>query len=436
MPYFLTLFYVVFSYLRPGEQFLDLAPYRIMLWLGLAAGLAAGCKYLLRGRWGFKSRDVLLVTTFTVMIVVSRIATGWLGGAWLAFEDFGLTAAVFFCIVITVDSIRRLRILAVSIVLALLVIVAQSFAAYHYGYQAEVFVLNQGVDSQNDAPVDDQDQSKPQGLLRIRALGFLNDPNDLGQALVMALPFVALAWRRGRRLRNLVLVHVPVAIFLIAVYLTHSRGAVFSLLVLVLVAARKRLGNTKAALAGALLVMVALAANVSGGRAVSSSDASGEGRLDAWSAGLQMLRGNPVFGVGYNFFTENHELTAHNSFVLCFAELGLAGYLVWLAMLGVSHAELASLEDGESPEELDVRRWARAMHLSLYSFLAAAFFLSRTYSLGLYILLGMSAALVEIAHARDQPVVAPRFSWVLRRAAVFEVASIALIYALMRVRHV
>lgn len=436
MAYLFTLVYVALSYLRPGEQFPDLARYRVMLWAGLAAGIAAGCVYLLRGRWAFKSRVVFLVVSFTGMIVLSRVAAGWLGGALLAFQDFGMTVAVFLCIVITVDSIRRLRILTVSVVVALLVIVAQAFAAWHFGYQAEVFVLNQTVEPKDDAAQDYRSQSQPQGLLRIRALGFLNDPNDLGQGLVMTLPLLALAWRRGRRLRNFVLVLVPATVFLIAIYLTHSRGAVFSLLVLVLLATRKRLGNTKAALAGALLIIVGLAANVSGGRAVSGSDDSGEGRLDAWSAGLQMLRGNPVFGVGYNNFTDNNELTAHNSFVLCFAELGLCGYFVWLSMLGVSHLELTSLEAGESPEELETRRWARAMHLSLYSYLVAAVFLSRTYSLGLYLLLGMSAALVEIAHASGHASVAPRFSWVASRAAVFEVASITLIYALMRVRHI
>ena len=436
MAFLLTLLYVAFSYLRPAEQFRDLAPYRVMLWLGLAAGFAAAVKYLLRGRFGFQSRQVLLVAALTCMIVISRLATGWIGGAVAALEDFGMTAALFLCIVITVDSVRRLRIVAVSIVLALLVILTQAFAAYHFGYQAETFIITQSVDQPDGAQAESAGPYANKGLARIRGNGFLNDPNDLGQVLVMTLPFIALAWRPKRYFSNSVLVLFPVSIFLMGIYLTHSRGAVFSLLVLVLLATRKRMGNTKAAVACALLVVVALAANVSGGRAVGSSDASGEGRLEAWSSGLQMLRSNPLFGVGYNAFTDNHELTAHNSFVLCFAELGLAGYLVWLAMLGVSHLELKALEAGDADEQLDVRRWARALHLALYSFLAAAFLLSRTYSPSLYILLGMCAALVEITQARDHAVIVPRISWVMKRAAAVEFASIAMIYALMRVRHI
>ena len=60
-------------------------------------------------------------------------------------------------------------------------------------------------------------------------------------------------------------------------------------------------------------------------------DESNAGRLDAWSAGLGMFRQQPFFGVGYNMFTDHNEITAHNSFVLCFAELGLFGYFIWLA---------------------------------------------------------------------------------------------------------
>jgi hypothetical protein len=41
----------------------------------------------------------------------------------------------------------------------------------------------------------------------------------------------------------------------------------------------------------------------------------------------------PVFGVSYNSFTDHHERTTHNSFVLCFAELGLLGYFTWLALV-------------------------------------------------------------------------------------------------------
>ena len=62
-----------------------------------------------------------------------------------------------------------------------------------------------------------------------------------------------------------------------------------------------------------------------GGRSGENADQSTLERYEAWSTGLTMFRGNPVFGVGARQFAEHHYLTAHNSYVLSFAELGFPG---------------------------------------------------------------------------------------------------------------
>ncbi len=46
-----------------------------------------------------------------------------------------------------------------------------------------------------------------------------------------------------------------------------------------------------------------------------------------------MFKSAPLFGIGFNGFTDLYEITAHNSFVLCLAELGLLGSTLWLALL-------------------------------------------------------------------------------------------------------
>ena len=66
-----------------------------------------------------------------------------------------------------------------------------------------------------------------------------------------------------------------------------------------------------------------IAASAIGGRAISSKEQSAAERIEAWSVGLELLKWRPLFGAGYGNFTDHHHLTAHNSFVLCFAELGL-----------------------------------------------------------------------------------------------------------------
>ena len=145
-----------------------------------------------------------------------------------------------------------------------------------------------------------------------------------------------------------------------------------------------------------------------------------------------MLRGSPVWGVGFGEFGEVNRLAAHNSFVNCFSETGLVGYFLWLSLVGLTFAEAAALAkidgeaagvatidgeaaavarvdgeaaavatiDGEDKAGADLARWGRAVHLSLVGFLAAAFFLSRTYSSVLFLVLGLGAALSDIARRR------------------------------------
>src|SRR5205823_4424444 len=67
-------------------------------------------------------------------------------------------------------------------------------------------------------------------------------------------------------------------------------------------------------------------------RQMSSDDEAAQGRVNAWDAGLDMIKSSPVWGVGRDQFVEHHPRTAHNSLVLCLAELGLAGTAMWLGL--------------------------------------------------------------------------------------------------------
>src|SRR5690606_28660361 len=168
-------------------------------------------------------------------------------------------------------------------------------------------------------------------IWRVRSWGFLNDPNDFAQAIVMALPMLFGARLEGRALRNLFRVWLPAAILVYAVWLTRSRGGVLGLGIILAYGMLHRTGPVRAGIAVTLLALVAMATGATGGRGYSSGEASAGGRIDAWSEGLTMLSANPLFGVGYGNFIEHHEYTAHNSFVFAFAEIGLVGYAFWLA---------------------------------------------------------------------------------------------------------
>ena len=65
-----------------------------------------------------------------------------------------------------------------------------------------------------------------------------------------------------------------------------------------------------------------------------AGESSAAGRVDAWYSGLEMFLQSPLFGIGPGLFADNNaNLTAHNSFVLVMAEMGLVGYTIWLAFV-------------------------------------------------------------------------------------------------------
>jgi hypothetical protein len=178
-------------------------------------------------------------------------------------------------------------------------------------------------------------------ILRLRGAGFLNDPNDFAQILLIALPLIFIAWRQGRVLANALFVLAPTAVLLWAVYLTHSRGALIGLGVVGLVAARKRLGTAASVALASVLAVGLMALDFTGGRGISASE--GVDRLEAWATGLELLKHSPIFGIGFGNFINFNELTAHNSIVLCLAELGLVGATMWLALLVTTTMSLNSL---------------------------------------------------------------------------------------------
>jgi len=228
---------------------------------------------------------------------------------------------------------------------------------------------------------------------------------------------------------------------------------------MLLLALKDRFGLVLSGAVVALALMAFLAMNFSGGRDISMQ--AGEDRLEFWGTGLQLFKSSPLFCIGFgNFADHNFGHTAHNSFVLCLAELGMMGYSLWMGLLvftvaglnsiiasikalrpgarHVSHPliQLSSpdwdLEDGGNRQE--VERWAKMLRLSLAGFLAAAWFLSRTYALALYLILGMAVALLWLTSEKEETVNRQPLWTLFGLTARLEFAAIALIYACLRAR--
>jgi O-antigen ligase len=169
---------------------------------------------------------------------------------------------------------------------------------------------------------------------------------------------------------------------------------------------------------------------------VSTHDESARGRIVAWSNGNMMLKMSPVFGVGKGRFGEYAETVkvAHNSFVQCWAELGLFGYFWWLGMVFASVKDSYALgkERADDPEKDEMGRLARVLLAAWIGFLASAVFLTRTYTAELFVLIGLVAAMHAIREREGGPLPRAFVKRDCRWVLATELASIPFFYVMMR----
>jgi len=233
-------------------------------------------------------------------------------------------------------------------------------------------------------------------IRRITYTGIFNDPNDVGMFFVMTLPFVMYFYYKSGSIGKLLWLTVVSAI-LYGVFITYSRGTQLGVIGLIgayyLIV---KLGD-KAVIAAMICAPIGIVVLTI---LQSSVDESASGRLEAWYAGILMLLSNVLLGVGRGNFIEVHERTAHNSYILVAAELGVPGYSLWggallstllTGYLFIRHISLLKPEDLSKniKEELAVNK---ALFFSMVGFLITSFFLSRSYTVLLFIFIGMSIA--------------------------------------------
>ncbi len=227
---------------------------------------------------------------------------------------------------------------------------------------------------------------------RVRYRGDLHDPNEVALVICacgMAMLLGFALRNRGAPVRRMLCV-LGLAICVIAVFMTESRGGLIALLLVPGVYAIRRWGWSVIVPAA----LVAIPVLTLGGRSGADAAESTEQRYEAWGVGLDMWHHHPVFGVGARQFGEHHYLTAHNSFVLMLSELGIIGLFLFTAIVYLCMKTLlvglAELRD------LPGARAARIWGMALLAGMAGALFqintLSFSYHLALWLLIGLCGA--------------------------------------------
>lgn len=319
----------------------------------------------------------LLLAAFMVVGMATMAANGWAGGAIIRFFQF---LPIFFAMLLVAQASHVpkncFRIMWVIVVCAIVLTV----------HGIEQVKLGQGWTGMPTV----QDG-------RIQYVGIFSDPNDLAMLFIIAIPMALLMAGKGGMLGLRRLFWWAAALLLLyGVYLTDSRGAFLAVMAMAGVWLWLRRGLLVAGVMGVagMSVLMMLPTRM---QELDAGESSAYGRIEAWYDGIQMFIGNPLFGVGVGNFTTHTLLTAHNSFVLVLAETGIIGYTVWLAMVGycflmpVIVLRLPAAIDDPGLQELWTRERQMAMTLLILQvgFYACAFFLSRSYVILLYIMLGL-----------------------------------------------
>lgn len=457
MSFALFLIYIAFLLIRPIELFeLDFGTFRPMLALYALAFVAGAIEAFVTRTVASRPAHYWVLVGLIGAVGLSVAANGWFGGAPLAIEDFSVAAGMFVLATMNLTSIRRIRATVFTLLVSMLIVSSISLYSYHTGFMTDRLTLRvlTNIDTLDAIPEELQQREEQPGVAppevivpatedsgffqwRMRYLGFLSDPNDMAQAMVLALPFLWFFHRRKSPFSNALKVWLPGAIMSYGVILTNSRGAIIGIAALFFFGLRSALGTMKTLLGVLALSLVVFIGAVGGTRGFSSSEDSAGNRIDLWYAGILMMLDSPVFGVGYGAFTDYADLTAHNSFVLVAAELGVIGFFFWVALIVLSYQGLGQTVRFAAADSTE-HQMANLIRASLTGFLTCGWFLSRSYQSSLFLVLGIAVATWYCwARNTDTPRIngalpAPAVHWIPQTLVVMA-GSLFLVYMFIQV---
>jgi O-antigen ligase len=416
------------------------------------------------------ARSSILKTPQSIALIGLSLASGlsvlfgmhWPGGAVKALLNFFPDGAFgYFLVCLHCNTKKRLKVVIVLLLFVCMFVIANGYFDLLHGISpggppqsAISGSSNIALWNLNHPYLLAMKSDAGEWFYRLRGQGFVNDPNDFGQVLACVIPLMFIFWRPGKKFLNAVIVLLPVCILIFGAYLTHSRGALVALTAIGIVAARRRIGTLPALIIAGALFAGAMALQFTGGRAISTT--AGEDRTSLWGQGLEIMKTHPIFGVGYGNFMDYASNTAHNSIVVCAAELGAFGLFFWCLFLlptvrdALVAASPEKVTDGQTevpeqglfpqpdkkPDEIDkeeINRLGRLMVMSLTGFLVAAMFLSRAYVLTFFLLGGMAEVVYQMALKRGMIVPRMRLLRLLPYAAGLAVALVLAIYILLRI---
>lgn len=430
MSFVLFLAVTATLFVRPAEIISGLAALPIYEWLIVACLVASLARVL-----PLLSPEALIGQPITLSVVgllaavfLSHASHGDLWSARYGALDFSKIVIYYLLAVANLDSPARLRLFLFWLLGCIGVLAVLALLGYHGIIRIE------SLSTLEDIEVDDV-TGRGELVRRMCGMGIFNDPNDLSMMMVVGTALAVYFFFDPRVLLFKLPLVVIGAAFVYALVLTKSRGGLLALLAASGALFQARYGWKRALVLAALFLPLMLAL-VSGrqadiGGAVSGG--TGQSRIQLWSAGLHMLRENPLFGIGFHRYAEEAGQVAHNSYVHAFGELGLFGGALFLGAwycavfspywLGQGNRRFA---DGE------LARLRPYLLAAVVGYGAGMLTLERIEVVPTYLMLGLAASYLGAAQT-DPPLELRCDGVLLKRVLLASLVFLAVTYAFVHI---
>ncbi len=252
-------------------------------------------------------------------------------------------------------------------------------------------------------------------------IGTFGNPNILAYHLVVSVP-LALALRdsvppRGAHSHLFKTFWLGVVGVLCAgILLTESRGGTLGLGAVLVLWTLRGLARGKVAIGAVIAVGVAILM-VPGGpwnrqetkaTLAGEVDLSAKGRIDAWRTGLKIIESRPAQGVGAGAFIVGYDAyapgdaeparTAHNSFMMIAAELGVPALILFLvavasAIFAVGRVAKVLARTGRAGDARHASL-ARGIQTAVFGFIVCSMTGTYAFSWPIYLCFGLGTAMV------------------------------------------
>ena len=243
------------------------------------------------------------------------------------------------------------------------------------------------------------------------AYGMYENHNDFTFMIILIIPFIYALWRCSERRSRQVLLVTLLAMCIVGVLMSLSRGGMLALVVeagliiMLTVPKQQRMPMIIAlALVGGTGIGYQWAKRAEIQSAYTLQD-SKSSRLELWAAGMSMFKANPVLGVGSRRFAldardygeisyDNRGKNAHNTYIQILATTGILGFLTFMGFLYYHIRNLFSVSLAAIDPRVEALRWATA--IALISISVRALLDAKPHDWSFYILCAIGIALLAL----------------------------------------